>query len=174
MTEAVWRAEEALEKSEESKQYVTFSLNNEFYAFEALRVQEIIELTGITKVPHLPPFLKGVINLRGAIIPVIDLKVKFGMGSGEYRKHTCIIVTKFSRGIMGVIVDSVSDVLHVSDGAVEAAPSFGAKIKTDYIIGIGKVDKNLVIILDADRVLTDEEISVMVNELETGEPALAQ
>lgn len=173
MNETVVRTE-TQEKTGESKQYVTFSLNNEFYAFEAVRVQEIIELTSITKVPHLPPFLKGVINLRGAIIPVIDLKVKFGMDCGEYKKHTCIVVTKFSRGVMGVIVDAVSDVLHVSGEAVEATPSFGAKIKTDYIIGIGKVDGNLVIILDADKVLSDEEISVMVNELGNREPALTR
>lgn len=147
-----------------SKQYVTFSLNNEHYAFEAQRVQEIVELMNITRVPHLPEFLKGVINLRGTIIPVIDLKTRFGMESTGYQKHTCVVVTAFSGGVMGVIVDSVSDVLHLADASVDATPAFGGNIKTDYITGIGKVDDSLVLILDADRVLSDEEAAAVAGQ----------
>lgn len=91
----------------EGQQYVTFDLNDEEYAVDALKVQEIIELANITKVPHLPEFFKGVINLRGTIIPVVDMKLKFGMNGGDTQKHTCVIVTEFSGGVMGLIVDSV-------------------------------------------------------------------
>lgn len=147
------RAGEAAERQE----YVSFFLNDELYAFEALKVREIVELMNITNVPHLPEFIKGVINLRGNIIPVVDLKLKFGMNSGEYRKHTCIIVTEFSGGVMGLIVDVVSDVLTLSKETIAAAPSFGASINTAFIKGMGKVGDSLVIVLDVDRVLSETE-----------------
>ena len=145
----------------ERQQFVTFYLNDEIYAIEALSVQEIIELTNITKVPHLPEFLKGVINLRGTIVPVVDLKLKFGMNSEGYKKHTCVIVTEFSGGVMGLIVDAVSDVLSMSEETISAPPSFGARIKTEFIKGMGRFGNDLVIILDVDRVLTDEEVSIL-------------
>ncbi len=146
---------------EEKQQFVTFYLNEEAYAIEALSVQEIIELTNITKVPHLPGFLKGVINLRGTIVPVVDLKMKFGMHSEGYKKHTCVIVTEFTGGVMGLIVDAVSDVLAMSEETISEPPSFGARIKTEFIKGMGRFGDDLVIILDVDRVLTDEEVSIL-------------
>jgi purine-binding chemotaxis protein CheW len=149
------------------QEYVTFTLNDELYAFDALNVQEIIELTGVTKVPHLPSYLKGVINLRGTIIPVVDLKEKFDMETGEYRKHTCIIVTEFSRGVMGLIVDTVSDILNMSAQDISAAPDFGASINTEFIAGMGKTADSLVLVLDVDKVLTEDEASVL--ELATGD-----
>lgn len=139
------------------QEYVTFHLNEEIYAFEALRVQEIIELANITKVPHLPGHMKGVINLRGTIIPVVDLKQKFCMGVGDYKKHTCIIVTEFSGGVMGLIVDAVSDIINLSRENISHAPSFGEKIHTEFIRGMGRIGENLVIVLDVDQVLTQEE-----------------
>lgn len=149
-------------RTEEGEQQVTFYLNNEIYAVGALAVQEIIELANITKVPHLPHFFKGVINLRGAIIPVIDLKLKFEMSSGEYRKHTCVIITEFSGGVMGLIVDAVSDVLYIPSETVSAAPSFGVRINTDFIKGIARVDDNLVIIIDIDKVLSEADTIALV------------
>jgi purine-binding chemotaxis protein CheW len=146
------------------QEYVTFTLNDEMYAFDALQVQEIIELSTVTKVPHLPDYLKGVINLRGTIIPVIDLKQKFGMKCGEYRKHTCIIVTEFSRGVMGLIVDSVSDILNILPQSISAAPDFGSSINTEFIAGMAKSGDTLVLVLDVDRVLTAEEAH-MVQQL---------
>lgn len=145
----------------DGQEYVTFYLNEELYAFEALRVQEIIELTNVTKIPHLPGYLKGVINLRGTIIPVVDLKHKFDMGSGEYRKHTCIIVTEFSGGVMGLIVDAVSDILNLARESISETPSFGTKINTDFIAGLGRVGDNLVLVLDVDKVLSQEEATVL-------------
>lgn len=157
-------------QSLEKQQYITFYLNNEEYAVDALNVQGIIELSNITKVPHLPEFIKGVINLRGTIIPVIDLKLKFGMTCEEYKKHTCIIITDFSGGIMGIIADAVSDVLHMPDESVASTPSFGAKIRTDFIKGMGQVDNRLVIILDIEKILTQDETS-LVSDITGEEPA---
>ncbi len=148
-------------QANEMQEYVTFCLNEEMYAIDALNVQEIIELANITKVPHLPAFLKGVINLRGTIIPVVDLKMKFGMSVEGYRKHTCVVVTEFSGGVMGIIVDSVSDVLHMPPETITAPPSFGTKVSTDFIRGMGKVGENLAIVLDVDRVLSDDEVVLL-------------
>ncbi|TAN42525.1 MAG: purine-binding chemotaxis protein CheW [Nitrospirae bacterium] len=147
----------------EGQQYVTFTLNKEEYAIDAICVQEIIELANITKVPHLPEYLKGVINLRGTIIPVVDMKLKFGMGTDGNLKHTCVIVTEFSGGVMGLIVDTVSDVLHLPEETIAHTPTFGAKINTDFIKGMGKVGDRLVLVLDIDRVLSEEE-AVMAQE----------
>lgn len=143
------------------QEYVTFTLNDEMYAFDALQVQEIIEYSGVTKVPHLPDYLKGVINLRGTIIPVVDLKQKFGMQTGEYKKHTCIIVTEYSRGVMGLIVDSVSDILNILPQSISDAPDFGTSINTEFIAGMAKSGDTLVLVLDVDRVLTTEEASIV-------------
>lgn len=151
------------------REYATFTLNDELYAFEALHVREIIELTSITKVPHLPDYLKGVINLRGTIIPVIDLKKKFGMESGEYRKHTCIIVTEFSGGIMGLIVDSVSDILNITRASISPAPDFGSRINTAFLKGMAKINSDLILLLDADRVLTEEETAAVAQAAETAQ-----
>ncbi|MBT0666674.1 chemotaxis protein CheW, partial [Geobacter pelophilus] len=147
--------------ADSGQEYVTFTLNDEIYAFDALQVQEIIELTSVTKVPHLPGYLKGVINLRGTIIPVIDLKLKFGMVSGEYKKHTCIIVTEYSRGVMGLIVDSVSDILNIHPQSISDAPNFGTSINTEFIAGMAKTGDSLVLVLDVDRVLTEEEATIV-------------
>lgn len=152
------------------QEYVTFTLNEELYAFDALNVQEITELTSVTKVPHLPAYLKGVINLRGTIIPVVDLKQKFGMVTGEYKKHTCIIVTEYSRGVMGLIVDTVSDIINMAPQDISASPDFGTRINTEFIAGMSKVGDNLVLVLDVDKVLTDEETTLLeqVSGLEQG------
>lgn len=155
------------EGNDAGREYVTFSLNAELYAFDALQVQEIIELTTVTKVPHLPGHLKGVINLRGTIIPVIDLKQKFGMeGAGEYRRHTCIIVTEFSAGVMGLIVDTVSDIMNIPAANISPPPDFGARINTEFIAGMAKTGDSLVLLLNVDRVLTDEESSVVSQVVE--------
>ncbi len=164
------------ESAMSGKEYVTFSLNAENYAFDALQVQEIIELTTITQVPHLPSHLKGVINLRGTIIPVIDLKQKFSMeGAGDYRKHTCIIVTEFSGGVMGLIVDTVSDIMNIAAGDVSPAPDFGTKINTEFIAGMARNGEALVLLLNVDKVLTDEEsieVAKLADRLPEGQSGL--
>ncbi len=159
--DASYKRGTAVAVADTGQEYVTFTLNDELYAFDALQVQEIIELTTVTKVPHLPGYLKGVINLRGTIIPVVDLKQKFGMAVGEYKKHTCIIVTEFSRGVMGLIVDSVSDILNIQSQEISSTPDFGTSINTEFIAGMSKCGDSLVLILDVDRVLTEEEAAIV-------------
>jgi purine-binding chemotaxis protein CheW len=150
--------------SPDQQQRIIFHLNHEEYAVDAHQVQEIVELSHITKVPHLPDFIRGVINLRGIIIPVIDLKMKFGMHSEEYKKHTCVIITEFSGGVMGLIVDAVSDVLQMAEGSIASPPSFGERVRTDFIKGMGNINNRLVIVLDVDRVLSQEETSLLPTE----------
>lgn len=145
----------------EQSQYVTFSLNDEIYGIDALSVQEIIELTNITRVPHLPEFMKGVINLRGTIIPVVDLKTKFNMKTGPYKKHTCIIVTEFKDSLMGLIVDDVFDVISIARSSIQPPPEFGTNIRTDFIRGLLRSGDKLIIILDIDKVLSEEETGIV-------------
>lgn len=171
MNETALAAGKETGQSESGQEYVTFSVDNEFYAIDAKNVQEIIEMSRITKVPHLPDYMNGVINLRGTIIPVVDLKMKFGMGRDTFQKHTCIIVTEFSGGVMGVIVDAVSDVMMMAEDTITATPSFGSRIKTDFIRGMGRVGDSLLIVLDVDRVLSDEEVAVIKGATENIEGA---
>ncbi len=159
---------ELVESAHNEEQFVRFALNEEEYAVCAVSVQEIIRLGKIRSVPHLPAFLKGVINLRGTIIPVIDLKLKFGMSSALYNDHTCIIVTEFSGGVMGLIVDEVSDVLRLSESAIAEKPSFGTSVNADFIKGVGNADETMIIILDMEKVLSDREVEILNETREQG------
>jgi purine-binding chemotaxis protein CheW len=148
----------------ELEKYLTFVLADEEYGIEILRVREIIGFMDVTPVPQTPDFVKGVINLRGEVIPVIDLRVKFGMPEGEVTEETCIIVAEVkmngsqqARVQMGIVVDTVQEVLDIPASNISPAPEFGADIKTEYIQGMGKVDDEVKILLDIDRVLSEEE-----------------
>lgn len=140
-------------------QFVTFFLGGEEYAIEAVNVQEITGLPPITKVPYLPDYIKGVINLRGTVIPVVDLRLRFGFESIEYTKQTCAIVARIGRSIMGMIVDAVSEVTGLPAECIDPTPAFGNRVRTDFMKGVGKLDKRLLIILNAERVFTEEELS---------------
>ncbi len=145
--------------SKEGK-YLTFSLGGEEYGLEILKVKEIIGIMNITSVPQMPRYVKGVINLRGKVIPVVDLRLKFGMEALEYNERTCIIVVDIaaagSKVIMGIVVDCVSEVLNIKGEEIEDAPTFGIKLNTDYILGMAKVKGNVKILLDIDKVLTTD------------------
>lgn len=145
--------------------YLTFSLGGEVYGLEILKVQEIIGMMSVTRVPRTPEFMRGVINLRGKVIPVIDLRLKFGLDQVEDTERTCIIVVQVSKGdttvIMGIIVDEVSEVLDIIEKQIEPSPEFGAQIDTNFIMGMGKVDKKVVMLLDVDKVLSGGEIEMM-------------
>lgn len=143
----------------EGNQHVTFMLGDEEYGIEALKVQEIIGMPQITKVPYLPAFIKGVINLRGTVVPIFDLRLKFGFEPRDYTYHTCVIVTNVARRVVGMIVDSVSEVIQLSGTSIDPPPPFGNRINTDFMKGIGKIDKRLLILLDVERILTDEEVA---------------
>ena len=145
--------------------YLTFTLADEEYGIGILKVKEIIGMMAITSVPRTPDFVKGVINLRGKVIPVIDLRVKFGMPAIDYTDRTCIIVVEIDADDMtiqiGIVVDSVSEVLNIKEEEIENAPSFGTTLNTDYILGMAKIDSGVKILLDIDKVLSAKEIQVL-------------
>lgn len=141
--------------------YLTFVLNHEEYGLEILRVREIIGLMDITPVPQMPHFIKGIINLRGKVIPVVDLRLKFGMPEAEYTKETCTIVVDIENRLMGIVVDTVSEVLDITAKDIEPTPSLGSTIKTDFILGMGKVKGKVKILLDIDKVLTLDELAIV-------------
>ena len=143
--------------------YLTFTLANEEYGIGILKIKEIIGMMAITTVPQTPEFVKGVINLRGKVIPVVDLRLRFGMGEIDYTERTCIIVVEIESQtglvLIGIVVDSVSEVLNIKGEEIEDAPSFGAKLNTEWIRGIAKTEGGVKILLDIDRVLRSEDIS---------------
>ncbi|MBF0496474.1 MAG: purine-binding chemotaxis protein CheW [Deltaproteobacteria bacterium] len=145
--------------------YLTFNLAGEQYGIGILRVREIIGMMPITSVPQVPEFVKGVINLRGKIISVLDLRLKFGMDPMDYAERTCIIVVEISGSVgnvaMGIVVDSVSEVLNIKSTEIEPTPSFGAHVNTEYILGMAKTESGVKILLDIDRVLGEEEWELM-------------
>ena len=148
--------------SKEGK-YLTFSLAGEEYGISILKVKEIIGIMAITPVPQTAGYVKGVINLRGKVIPIIDLRAKFVMESTDYTERTCIIVVEITSGerkiMMGIVVDSVSEVLNIKPGEIADTPTFGAKMDTAYILGMAKMGGGVKILLDIDRVLSDREFS---------------
>ncbi|MFQ5645377.1 MAG: chemotaxis protein CheW [bacterium] len=145
-------------------QYVTFVLGEEEYGIEILRVQEIIRYQEFTKLPNLPDFIKGVINLRGTVVPVIDLRLKFHLEEKDSSQSTVIIVLEVSGRIMGVVVDSIHDVISLSDEEFQATPALSSKIRTDFIKGMGKKKDKMIIMLDINKVLSEEELE-MVDEV---------
>jgi purine-binding chemotaxis protein CheW len=157
-------------KTLEGKKFLTFLMANEKYGLEILKVREIIGIMDVTPVPTTPAFVRGVINLRGKVIPVVDLRLKFGMEAKEDTQRTCIIVVHLAREgqemIMGIIVDEVSEVLDIDQDQIEPPPSFGADIRTDFILGMGKVNQRVVTMLDIDRVLSEREIALVENSAE--------
>src|SRR5690606_34689414 len=137
--------------------YLVFALAGEEYAVGVLKVREILRMLDITRVPQAPPHVKGVVNLRGKVIPVVDLRLKFGFEEQPYTERTCIVVVEValpsSTALMGIVVDSVSDVLTLAAGDVELPPEFGARVSADYIPGVATVKGRVKILLDLDRVL---------------------
>lgn len=147
-------------------QYLTFTLNGEMYSIAILNVKEIIEYGSVTEIPMLPDFIRGVINLRGSVVPVIDLSSRFGSLPTKVARRTCIVIIELlqegdTRYDIGIIVDSVSEVLEIYSNDIEPAPNFGVKIRTDFIAGMGKVNGRFVIILDVARVLSIEELALL-------------
>jgi len=145
--------------------YLTFSLANEEYGIGILKIREIIGMMPITSVPRTPEFVKGVINLRGKVIPVMDLRLRFEMEEIEYTERTCIIVVEIERQAgtvqIGAVVDSVSEVLNIKGEDIEETPTFGTKMNTEYILGMAKIEGGVKILLDIDQVLNDEEVAVL-------------
>lgn len=143
--------------------YLTFSLEQEEYGIGILKVKEIIGMMPITSVPRTPTFVKGVINLRGKVIPVMDLRLKFDMGEIPYTDRTCIIVVeielKDSTVLIGIVVDAVSEVLNIQKEEIEETPAFGTSLNTEYILGMAKMEGGVKILLDIDKVLSQKEVT---------------
>lgn len=154
--------------SDKEGKYLTFELADENYGLEILKVREIIGMMDITAVPQTPKFVKGLVNLRGKVIPVVDLRLKFGLPEKKYTERTAIIVVdiRAASGLvqMGIVVDSVSEVMNIPGTDIEDTPSFGTSLKTDYIFGLAKAKGRLIILLDIDLVLTDEELTLAGGE----------
>lgn len=141
--------------------YLSFMLGNETYGLEILKVREIIGMLDITPLPQTPAFVKGVINLRGKVIAVLDLRTKFGLEEKAYSNETCMIIVDLINKQIGLIVDSVRDVVNIPDSNIEKTPAFGVKVKIEFIKGLGKLGKTVAILLDIDKVLTSEELVAM-------------
>ena len=148
-------------------QYLTFTLGGEMFAVGILNVKEIIEYGHLTEIPMMPAFIRGVINLRGAVVPVIDLAARFGGKTTQVARRTCIVIIEVVdqdfRSDIGILVDAVSEVLEIPASEIEPPPSFGAKIRADFIFGMGKVSGKFVIILNINNVLSIEEISMLTD-----------
>jgi purine-binding chemotaxis protein CheW len=144
--------------------YLTFHLDGEVYGLEILKVQEIIGMMTVTHVPRMPQFVRGVINLRGQVIPVIDLRLKFDMESKQDTEKTCVIVVQVGGNgqhvTMGIIVDEVAEVMDMTEEQIDTAPEFGIDANIDFILGIGKVGKTVVMLLDVDKVLSNGEMAL--------------
>lgn len=166
MTELTKTMDQAVKvMTDREGKYLTFTMADEEYGVGILKIKEIIGMMAITTVPQTPEFVKGVINLRGKVIPVVDLRLKFGMDSIDYTDRTCIIVVEIEGSSVavqiGVVVDSVSEVLNIKGDDIEETPTFGARLNTDNILGMAKLEGGVKILLDIDRVLSGEEIAVL-------------
>jgi purine-binding chemotaxis protein CheW len=150
--------------------FLTFFLASEEYGVEILKVQEIIGRMPITPVPLTSKYILGVINLRGKIHPIMDLKIKFGMDQSEITDETCIIVIKTASLMMGILVDKVSEVVNVASGDIEDTPSFGADVNTEYLLGVGKTGGKVRLLLDIEKVITASDIIHLKKAAETSGP----
>jgi purine-binding chemotaxis protein CheW len=164
------KAEETMDQAikvmtDREGKYLTFSMAKEEYGIGILKIKEIIGMMSITTVPQTPEFIKGVINLRGKVIPVIDLRLRFGMTANDYTERTCIIVVEIpglsGTVMIGIVVDSVSEVLSIKGDEIEETPTFGTKLNTDYILGMAKMDGGVKILLDIDCVLSRDEMNML-------------
>ena len=146
----------------DGSQFLTFQLGDELYGVDILRVQEIKGYTTVTKIPNTPPHIKGVLNLRGTIVPIVELRTKFGMPMIEYTMFTVIVVVVIQEKIMGLVVDAVSDVLDIDKKDIQPPPQFGTKVDVSFLNGIGKSGDKLIALLDMDRLLSDSDLQEVV------------
>lgn len=153
-----------------ANQYLTFTLDKEQYAVDVAKVREVLEVPDLTKIPRMPSYMIGVINIRGHVVPVIDLRTKFGMERIEHTVRTSIVVTEIaSQGeliTIGCLADSVQEVVDITSDQIEDPPRIGTTVDTDFIAGVGKKDDRFIIILDVDRVFRDDELSAVAGSVQ--------
>ncbi len=153
----------------ETKQYLTFQLGDEVFGLDVAHVREILEFTRVTRVPRTPDYMRGVINLRGSVVPVLDMRLKFGLSRTEHTVNTCIVVAEVfledESVVIGALVDSVQEVFELEPAQIEPAPRIGTRLNTEFIKGMGKRDDQFIMLLDIDRIFSSEELGAV---LETG------
>jgi purine-binding chemotaxis protein CheW len=150
---------------QETTQYLTYKLDEEVFALDIGKVREVLDFTSITKVPRTPEFMRGVINLRGSVVPVVDLRIKFGLSKTEKTVNTCIIIVEVTvdneTTVLGALADSVQEVLDLEPGHIEPAPKIGTRLNTEFIKGMGKRDNKFIIILDIDKIFSTDELALV-------------
>ncbi|MDF5920994.1 chemotaxis protein CheW [Pseudomonas aeruginosa] len=152
---------EASQANGPAQEYLTFTLGREEYAIDILRVQEIRGYDQVTAIANAPPFIKGVINLRGAIVPIVDLRIKFHLAEVTYDPFTVVIILNIGRRIVGVVVDSVSDVIALGGDAIRPPPEFGASFDTEYLLGLATAGERMLILVDIERLMTSREMALV-------------
>ncbi len=154
----------------ESIQFLTFKLGDEVYGVDVLQVREVLDAVPVTKVPRSPEFMLGVINLRGSVVPVVDMRRKFGMQAADRSRDTCIVVMEIAlegeTTVIGALADAVEEVLELTEAQIEPAPKLGTRLNTEFIRGMGKRDEQFIILLDVDRIFSAEELSVVTGAAE--------
>ena len=153
--------EQAEQRTAASGEYLTFVLGREEYGIDILKVQEIRGYETPTTIANAPPFLKGVINLRGVIVPIIDMRIKFNLGEPTYDQFTVVIILNIAKRVVGTVVDGVSDVIQLSSDNLRPAPEFASMLDTRYIIGLGTVDERMIIVVDIEKLMTSQEMSLV-------------
>ena len=166
MTQAIQAADKATAPpqvaaaNKQSNEFLTFTLGHEEYGVEILKVQEIRSYEAPTTIANAPAFLKGVVNLRGVIVPIIDMRIKFGLSNPEYNQFTVVIILNVAHRVVGMVVDSVSDVLQLSGEQIREAPQFGASLDAEYITGLGTVDERMLILIDIEKLMTSSDMAL--------------
>lgn len=149
-------------------QYLTFRLEDEVFALDITQVREVLDFTTVTKVPRTPDFMRGVINLRGSVVPVVDMRLKFGMSRTEQTVNTCIIIVEINlegeKLVIGALADSVQEVIEIEPGQIEPPPRIGTRLNTEFIQGMGKRDEQFIIILDINKIFSTDELAVFSGE----------
>jgi len=140
---------------------LVFTLGREEYGIDILKVQEIRGYDAVTTLANMPVFIKGVINLRGAIVPIIDMRIKFNLGQADYNQFTVVIILNIGRRVVGIVVDGVSDVLTLSSEQIRPAPEFGGTVNTEYLLGLGAVDERMIILMDIEKMMTSPELQLV-------------
>lgn len=154
---------QATRVEDQGSEFLVFTLGEEEYGIDILKVQEIrgYDAGAVTRIANVPSFIKGVTNLRGIIVPIVDLRIKFNLGRVEYNEQTVVIILNLDRRVVGIVVDGVSDVLMLNSGQIRPAPEFGATLSTEYLTGLGTVDERMLILVDIERLMTSDEMALV-------------
>jgi len=149
-----------------TSEFLAFTLGGEEYAMEILKVQEIRQYDAVTRIANTPPFIKGVINLRGIVVPIVDLRIKFAVGAAQYDEFTVVIIINVAGRVVGIVVDSVSDVIALTPEQIKPAPEFGGGFDTRYLTGLATLDQRMLILVDIGRLLTSEELALVAGSVQ--------